>query len=230
MGRGFTAGLLALLGACGSPADLGRVCPAQAAVVDGRPAEDNETFATVRVGRGCTGVLVAPLVVLTAAHCHGGAGYVERDGQIVSVWDRIQHPDYVPVGLENDIEVLILYNPMAPPYATVTSPRLAGVEIAGYGETNDGSAGVLHLGATYIDSISHTTFTTNPLGADSCFGDSGGPLYQGGKVVGLTSRAREGGHNTCGSGSVNVAIDAYADWLAEVTGDAVQFENLSACK
>lgn len=55
--------------------------------------------------------------------------------------------------------------------------------------------------------------------ADSCYGDSGGPVYAtvAGKtyLVGTTSRGRREGKVVCGSGTIYTRTSAYADWIWE---------------
>lgn len=62
--------------------------------------------------------------------------------------------------------------------------------------------------------------------ADSCFGDSGGPVYldtPGGPVViGAVSRGVEGATTPCGSGGIYVRTDKLIAWLAETTGTVIE--------
>ncbi len=74
--------------------DLGTLPAVGQSVVDGRPAEANEIFATVALVSGngspfCTGTLIAPRVVVTAAHCLDGQNTndVYIASGMLSAWD-----------------------------------------------------------------------------------------------------------------------------------------------
>lgn len=58
--------------------------------------------------------------------------------------------------------------------------------------------------------------------ADSCFGDSGGPVYldtPGGPVViGAVSRGVDGARTPCGGGGIYVRTDKVVDWVEETAG------------
>jgi secreted trypsin-like serine protease len=58
--------------------------------------------------------------------------------------------------------------------------------------------------------------------ADSCFGDSGGPVYldtpTGTVVVGAVSRGIDGSATPCGGGGIYVRTDKLIDWIEETTG------------
>jgi endonuclease G len=98
---------------------------------------------------GCTGVLVAPQVVLTAAHCGGainriGVGgtkvlpQLSADMRVVTVRRAVVHPGYVAAPRsDNDITVLILDAPaLVPPVRIATTAEIAAAaafDIVGFG-------------------------------------------------------------------------------------------------
>jgi endonuclease G len=98
---------------------------------------------------GCTGVLVAPQVVLTAAHCGGAISRImaggtmvlpqlSADARVVSVRRVVVHPEYAAhPSNENDITVVILEAPaLAPPAPFATADEIgaaAAFDIVGFG-------------------------------------------------------------------------------------------------
>ena len=142
-------------------------------VTDGEPDAENEFPCVVAVGYQlgrvsewkATGVLVAPNVVLTAAHCYnscnekvGGRVFfglsVDLPGRVVQVERAERYPGYLkklPDGrLEiNDLMVLILKElvtdqpvyPLVPVDALNMTPRPAFIRAIGYGATNDHGGG-----------------------------------------------------------------------------------------
>lgn len=61
--------------------------------------------------------------------------------------------------------------------------------------------------------------------ADSCFGDSGGPVYldteRGSVVVGAVSRGVNNSATPCGGGGIYVRTDVIVDWIEETTGKTI---------
>jgi uncharacterized protein (TIGR03382 family) len=61
--------------------------------------------------------------------------------------------------------------------------------------------------------------------ADSCFGDSGGPVYldtpNGTVVIASVSRGVDGANTPCGGGGIYVRTDKVIEWIEETTGRTV---------
>lgn len=185
--------------------------PPPSQVVGGQDAELGKWPDAVAVYVGmvplCTGVLVAPTVVLTAAHCNTsglmevliGADTLAADnqGERIAVARRIEHPRWEDTF---DVLVLVLARPSTRPPRPLASGWAAAelvdgtaVSVVGYGAVNmQGNQYVERLqeGRTAItDATCARSKGCNPeavpagelgaggMGVDSCLGDSGGPLY-----------------------------------------------------
>lgn len=200
--------------AAGSPS--ARLRPPGSGVVGGHDAAAGKwpEVAAIYVGTipYCTGVLVAPTVVLTAAHCNT-TGLAEvvigadtladgNGGERIRVTRRIEYPDW---DLSFDVLALVLEHPSTrPPRPLATG--WAGIEIAdGHEVTIVGFGAVDNEGKQFVLPLQEaTTVITDALctrasgcnlearpagelgaggmGIDSCSGDSGGPLYVTGEL------------------------------------------------
>jgi endonuclease G, mitochondrial len=200
----------------------------------------------------CTGTLVAADVVLTAAHCvvdepyeirSDTVDYAKPGGDRIPIkWSRA-YPDW-----ENkyDIGVIMLDHiargqPRKIAAACTTREQLvagAKVHLVGFGTTT--AAGDLentemreaNLVVTdpscSMDVSCHRAvaprgeFTAGGQGVDSCFGDSGGPVYldtpDGPALVGVVSRGLSIPGVPCGNGGIYTRADKVVSWLKSVTG------------
>ena len=74
------------------------------------------------------------------------------------------------------------------------------------------------------DVAPHGEFMAGGHGADSCFGDSGGPVYvdtedgHGHALLGIVSRGLALPAAPCGNGGVYVRVDKVISWIQSVTG------------
>lgn len=141
----------------------------------------------------CSGVAVAPRLVLTAGHClpdHAGIIEVHTGAGIYFAASFKRHPDFHiqnPIFEENDLGVVIVSEPLPVNVIKVTEKGnfVAGerVIIAGYGEDGNGDRGTLRAGEMKLSSSSKVSLTArfDGSGSNSCVGDSGGPMlvYRG---------------------------------------------------
>lgn len=142
----------------------------------------------------CTGTVVSPTTVLTAAHClYGGVSSIEivttvkGKQQTTAARSYVIHPKW---GVENnvmfnDIAVVKAARRLSAPVTPILLSRSpAETEdslVAGYGQTeNDGPAQAnVYAGRAIIDDVSdnHIYIDYTPSQAHPCKGDSGGALF-----------------------------------------------------
>lgn len=174
------------------PADGSPMDPADASlaptVAGGEPVPESEdrwdpTVGIVYNNRyvGCTGTLIAPRVVLTAAHCLNGVTSViigaknwaldssRENAEIIRIVSATPHPSYRN-GAGADIAVLVLSEPSTYPTSVIGTDCIRdeylddGVDVAvvGYGATRHngrGQTSAMHYGFTKVqDYACHSDF------------------------------------------------------------------------
>jgi uncharacterized protein (TIGR03382 family) len=206
-------------------------------VVGGTPSAagaDPAVAALVVGGRAsCTAALVAPRVLLTAAHCaaplleRGAPGtasaffgnVLAEGGAGVAIAGGLLHPDWDWLRRRRDVALLLL---AAPAPATPLPLRRAALDgdfvgartrHVGFGFSAPAAAdgGVKRETTSRVVALDDETFVNGASPGQTCTGDSGGPVFadEGGReeLVGVVSR----GDIACAERGVNVRVDRVVD-------------------
>jgi V8-like Glu-specific endopeptidase len=184
----------------------------------------------------CTGTLIAPRVVLTAAHCVErstvAAAFEVRFGPqtndpsntYVVVTDVLLHPKYDVATHEYDVALLRLSDDAVPtpvplPAKPIDASAIGSIaRIVGYGVTEDPKSipGTKREGTTKVSEVTPTSFTATASPSMTCHGDSGGPVFLKSEtgveeLAGITAKGDAG----CKDYAFNIRVDAVmTDFIA----------------
>ena len=184
----------------------------------------------------CTGTVLSRTKILTAAHCMGAPENMRihyRDGQNALVLLEVKsvaiHPDFhaqAPKTREKSIDLAIvtLTKPLPDRFepADLTQPPRVDLgdtlTLAGFGITREGqsaSSGNLLKGeVTLRPPKSEVLFwLENPHGLGACTGDSGGPVFFQGALVGVISWTEGIAPAHCGKLTQAIRIDSQMNWV-----------------
>ncbi|MBS7589309.1 trypsin-like serine protease [Ancylobacter defluvii] len=220
---------------------LAGVAAPASAIVGGRPADEATKAQTALIvstrGASCTGVVISPQVLLTAAHCvqpaanYAAVAFEASGPRLIEVSRVALHPRFDPASFETrrptpDLALVRLSAPLPASFRPARlsdepalPARRTAFTLAGYGVVKDGdgkSAGTLRV--VSLPSIGTTggimIRLSDGASKGGCTGDSGGPVFLDGTVAGIIGwSTAAGGARGCGGVTGATLVGPQRAWI-----------------
>jgi len=223
---------MALLGSTAPAATAAEPSGVQPMIIGGQNAQSGPWAARLFVNgqQNCTATIIAPQYILTAKHCVASSGtYTFRIGSLDQQSGGTMAPGSpIPRHSGADLAIVKLTSSVNATYSPLgTTSNVAvsqNVQVYGWGATSQCGSEIncqsryLKVATVRVNSVSCSDYNggvavcANRVDGITAGGDSGGPMFSGGRQVGVASTS-DRSNNTAYTN-----ITRYRSWIQQVAG------------